>query len=1056
MAKKKGINPPNGLGISRSGSWFTFAWKLGDRKYQDQELRYRTYNGKKWGGWVKKALKKDTTSISVQFNLDTSLTYIQFQVKAKKDGKWTKYDSASYTLHIVAPPVPSGYAELNSEFAATYVLGVTTNDATMAIYRGCVWQSVLAKDYNSSNGAGAPWGSAAASDRGSSKNASVSIYREEPGWSSPEYSYTRWFRAYSYGPGGTSSWGYTSHTFSRSKMTTNVKARLQRKTSGGYTVSVDWTTNSSFSRPVDKTVVQYLITEPVATVTEVDGSKVTTLSCPTSSGGGQWTSINALGNRSGNRGISFPVSQDIGDNNAIFVRVNTTHDADSSTVEGEAILVDNSFTSLAPPTGLQISESDPGSNKYTVSANHATNIAGSFIEVLYRTSSNQEANQVVGIIPPGGKSVTCVLPPLADGDSMDLGVRSCVGNYSPVDQSATSVTYYTVTPFARSGIEWEGGSVPLPPSNVNVAQASPNSVQVTWDWSWAGATSAELSWADHEDAWESTNGPTTYMVNTVHASKWIISGLAVGTWYVRIRLVRSVGDSTTYGTYSDIYTVKLSASPDTPHLMLSDGVVPETGSVTCYWAYVSGDGTGQLQADVAEAFIADDGTVTYSRPIASTNSSQHLTLRVSDLDGWVAGTTHYLVARVTSLSGETSVGWSAPSAVTIASKVQAEIVKASFEEITTKLNTDTGEEISVTELALTKLPLTVQATGAGIGGITRYIIERDGAYHVDRPDESDYDGFDSETIAIKIMPSEDKIVAGEVPPSAEDECVITAEDLVGSLDDGARYRLIAEVVDSYGQSDVTEPIKFIVNWNHKAVEPEATIEIDQDFNVAFITPQLPATGYEDGDTCDIYRLSADTPELVIKDAVFGTKYVDPYPTLGQFGGYRIAYKTRYGDYIDAENVPAWTDYDADDPEHPEYMLNLFGIVIDFDGDQLILPYDVSVDNSWNKDFIETKYLGGTVRGDWNPGVSKSASLSTNIAVQYNPENIESVRRLAVYPGACHVRTPDGSSYTANVDVKENREERKINMLAKISLDITKVSSEGEDGMTYDEWISGDE
>lgn len=1034
MAK---VTAPSGLGMSRKGNNITFKWKLGDKRYSTQELQYKIHYTKNWGGWKKVAVTKSTTSKAVKIDFAKNNVHkIQFRVRGKKS---KSYSGWSYcTKETVVPPIPSGSATLDSEFKSTFNWSVNTNDTTWAIYTGFIWESLLVKDYNSSDGSQAAWNEVIDGDKGSGTATTGSVSREEPGWSTPEYSYTRWVRVRSKGPAGMSNWRYIYHTYARSQMTTNLKASLETKSSGGYTILASWTTNSNFSRPLEKTVVQYMIGAPVVTVTEQGNKKVSTLLPPSS---GSWTSINALGNKAGDRGISFPVAQDIDDNKAAFVRINTTHDADSSTVSSDAVLVNGSFLSLSAPTGLSISESDPSVHRYTVTATNSTGINGSFIEVLYRTSRNQNGNQVVGIIPSGERTVTCTLPTLSEGETLDIGVRSCIGNYSPITPSISGVTYYTVEPIVQSDIEWNGGSIPLPPGNVVAAQASSTSIQVTWDWSWPGATSAELSWADHDDAWESTSAPSTFIVNNVHASKWIISGLAVGMWYVRVRLLQNVGDSITYGTYSDIKPVKLSSSPDTPHLMLSDGVVSEYGRFTCYWAYVSNDGTGQLQADVAEAFIDTSGNVTYSQPIGNTASSQHLTLDVHAL-GWHAGETHYLVVRVTSLSGETSAGWSAPVPITIADRVTAQIVQTSLVDISTTYETDDGETVTVTEPALTTMPLTVRATGAGIGGVTRYIIERNGSYHVDRPDESDFEGFDRETIVLKTMPENES-------QSAEATCEITEDDLIGVLDDGASYNLIAEVKDSYGQVAQSDPIEFVVHWEHQAVEPTAVVQINKDFNVAFITPLMPESGYEEGDTCDIYRLSIDLPELIVGNAEFGTTYVDPYPTLGQFGGYRVVYKTKYGDYITADNSFAWTDYTADEDE---YRLDLFGIVIDFDGDQLILPYDVSVDNSWSKDFIETKYLGGTVRGDWNPGVSKSASLSTNIAVQYNPEDVESVRRLAVYSGACHVRTPEGSSYTANVDVKENREERKINAIAKISLDITKVSSDGTDGLTYEEWL----
>ena len=65
--------------------------------------------------------------------------------------------------------------------------------------------------------------------------------------------------------------------------------------------------------------------------------------------------------------------------------------------------------------------------------------------------------------------------------------------------------------------------------------------------------------------------------------------------------------------------------------------------------------------------------------------------------------------------------------------------------------------------------------------------------------------------------------------------------------------------------------------------------------------------------------------------------------------------------------------------------------------------------------------------------------------------IEAVRRLATYPGICHIRTPDGSSYSANINVSEDREERMINKIAKYSLEITAVDSQELDGVTYELW-----
>lgn len=361
------------------------------------------------------------------------------------------------------------------------------------------------------------------------------------------------------------------------------------------------------------------------------------------------------------------------------------------------------------------------------------------------------------------------------------------------------------------------------------------------------------------------------------------------------------------------------------------------------------------------------------------------------------------------------------------------------------------------------------------GSIT-LLIERAEKYHLDRPDESEVDGFEGETITIANQ-------------NGNGSFRLESGDLIGMLDDNCRYKIIATATDTYGQTTYADPVDFLVKWDHQAVVPSASFDID-DNDYIIIETEAP-TGYEitpdtsvisqksyytrsgsgteespytytvvsnpsgnphslgyyqtydySADSCDIYRLSVDKPTLLVKDAAFGTAYVDMYPTLGEFGGYRVVYKTANGDYTTADKRLAWTDYGI--------TINRFATIIDFGNDQVVLPYNVSVSNKWAKDFTETKYLGGSVQGDWNPAVSRTGSVSTTVVVEQDPDTIMALRRLASYPGICHIRTPEGSNFLANVSVNEDREEKWVNRLAKISLDITRVDSEVLDGVEYDQ------
>ena len=68
------------------------------------------------------------------------------------------------------------------------------------------------------------------------------------------------------------------------------------------------------------------------------------------------------------------------------------------------------------------------------------------------------------------------------------------------------------------------------------------------------------------------------------------------------------------------------------------------------------------------------------------------------------------------------------------------------------------------------------------------------------------------------------------------------------------------------------------------------------------------------------------------------------------------------------------------------------------------------------------------------------------------DTVSMLRKLAVYAGICHVRTPEGSSYAANVDVSESRETRGFNIVPKYTLSVTRVDSQALDGITYDQWL----
>ena len=256
---------------------------------------------------------------------------------------------------------------------------------------------------------------------------------------------------------------------------------------------------------------------------------------------------------------------------------------------------------------------------------------------------------------------------------------------------------------------------------------------------------------------------------------------------------------------------------------------------------------------------------------------------------------------------------------------------------------------------------------------------------------------------------------------------------------------MATVQDGLGQF-ASDTLDFEVHWSHQAVMPEATVEMDEENYVAKITPIAPE-GVGAGDTCDIYRLSADRPELIVQDGTFGHTYVDPYPAIGEFGGHRVVFKTVNGDYITEGNQPAWVDLGEDEGD----ILDIEYNIIDFDGNQVLLYYNVDLSSQWDKDFNETQYLGGSVQGDWNPAISRTGSISATTITLTDQETIRKMRELATYAGVCHVRTRDGSSYEADVQVSEDRDHEDHDKIATFTLTITRVDPEGFEGIPIEMW-----
>lgn len=1022
---------PTGLTVTRSNNVFKATFKIGDSDYSEGvQIQFR-FNGGVW----QNAHYINNTSGDATFAWgnfypykSTGLRSVEFRARGKKVAlrsdswkrtvnvikginkttltktvitryAWSAWAQAGYYLYVPNACSIGHTLDENYPNKATYSWS-SANNTEHQPHWDYEYQSILVKESNVADGSKLSWSSSAL---GWQTGTGGSVTITESNSTLATGSHTRWVRARARGAAGASDWRYTKHVYASPYSATNVRASaIKGQTS--YSVSAYWSTPSTYAHPVDDITLQYSIVTPTGTG-----------DAPSSA---SWNDVQTLAPKSGADGLTFSVAQVLNVDEALFVRVTTRHDKNNT--YSAAARAATGY--LSDPTGLSVSL-DHTTHRATITATNASSVADSFLAITYRPTTTANAF-VCGIIPKGQTSITVQAPDWSAEEDVAFEVRAYAGTYTAKART-DGATAYSLNTWAESQNSLQdGGSVPTTPTNVTAsATDTPGTIRVTWDWSWAKATKAVISWADHADAWESTSEPSKYEISNLHAASWNISNLEPGQkWYIRVQLVQVQADGETPSPWSEIVEVDLASAPSIPTLILDKSIIGPSDSVTAAWGYVSTDGTPQAAAEICEATITGLG-IEYGEIIARTQTAQHITLNPEEL-GWTAGTTYNLCVRVVSRSGKTSDSWSLPVSVTIAEPLTATITQHS-------LVAETVDEREI--LSLKELPLTVTVTGAGYGGTTMVAIEYAAPYSIRRPDDTNEAHFEGETVAL-------------LKQTGEDEITIDAEHLNSQLNDDALYRIVATVQDGFGQSAETT-LDFEVHWTEQAIIPTGEVELDEEHIAAFITPLLPE-GAENKGTADIYRLSADKPELIVKDAEWGTKYVDPFPAIGELSGHRIVYKSENGDYITPNNELAF----ADIVPQNDFLRAWHSNLIHFGEDTLELPHNISIKNQFEKDFTETQYLGGSVVGDWNPAIKRSSTLDATVYLPDDDFVLRTVRALSRYTGICQIRMMDGSSFSGDVQVSDALSADTAGKLLEVGLSIARVDPEQLDGLTYDEWI----
>ena len=1009
---------PSGLTIKRNGALkFALTWKIGDANYSGgHQLRWRVWKTEStYTAWTDVTPSASATSTTITV---TASNYypnsgkpkawaFEYEVRGKRgsetSGGVTKTfewsDWASYKHRLRVPNDPTVTPTLTSSNTTSFAYTSEKADDDWRPFTTYEYQSMTVQDCDEVSGKKLNWVSSASNWNTASPTTAGSKYYDESNLSGK--SITRWFRIRAKGAAGDSNWTYSKHVYA-TPYRPKIKSATSSVRSGNTTVKVTWIAGSDRAHPIDDCVVQYWITTPAA------GLAVPTVQNP------GWVDAVTVNDTSGDDNASFIISGAAGADQVLFVRVVSRHDANTNPSDP----VVAGFGTLTAPT--LTSATMTTTTKATVVLTNNSTVPDSRVAIIYRDKNGKDTIVAVSSARSasgGGSSQTISNINVPESTVKKFYVYAFQGSYSS-STLKNNVVSYSIDSNMESSKVADSASVtdiPVAPTNLTVTAKANGRAYVNWDMNWNKATATIISWSNYKYAWNSNEAPQTYTRNSDTAHSAYISGIEPGhVWYFRARFIGEVDGEEIRSPLTERVILDRTAVPDTPILSLSKGVVRPGGKLKASWTYSSEDGTKQAAAEVRLATeINSSGAVTVSTaPLLKTKTKK--TGEISTA-GLTAGQTYNLRVRVTSNTGKVS-DWSDPVPFYVGAALTCTI--SSMTNIASTTVTDASSN-SRTAYVMSALPASVTITGAGAGGTTTLLIERLEDYPIERPDGSIRDGYSGETVFLHRQ-------TGEAAISID-----RSLELVGALDDGAQYRMTAIVEDGNGQRASVKR-DFEIHWGYQPSAPTGTVSFS---NGAAVLRATAST--QTGDTLDIYRLSADLPQLIVKGGSFSTYYVDPYPTIGQNGGYRFVFVSKYGDYITSAGKFAWTDVATNLESQTGW--------IHFNGEAIPVDFNVQVSSSWSKDFKETKYLGGSVRGDWNPATSRSTSVKM-VVPSTDTATIQQLRRLADYPGICHVRTQDGSSFAADVQVSGDAGYDVGGNLETYTLKITRVDPQELDGV----------
>ena len=553
-------------------------------------------------------------------------------------------------------------------------------------------------------------------------------------------------------------------------------------------------------------------------------------------------------------------------------------------------------------------------------------------------------------------------------------------------------------------------TVPQSDDKVSVESITPGddgtSLTVVVGWDDDDSVGTEVSWSEYEDAWNSTSQPTTYNVtwkddqnqSSSHANSatLVIRGLTEGTkYYVKARRYGYGSDGSTivyadgYGLNSDSYPVIPVTRPYDVQLTVPDYI--ERGSdLETSWTFLG----------------------------ASKQTGWNL-YKVSPVDG----------SRILIGSGDDSAGsavisseqlWEGNYSVTVEVSVTTGGLWTSSEQHTVNIADKPGL-IAVTDQLLMAQPMQFYSSCDSANAMLVARVKSKGVF--------------SSTPSGDIVQMDGDVVWSEkFTPGwyINDEdgkyYAVTTLPMGLAFHDFAKYELSVTAIDTVtGMQSDEQLTEFSVLWAHQARRPGPGTRIESLANSKSvrIIPEKPEN-YVATDVYDVYRTTPDGHQRIATGVGFDASVVDRYAPFSNTMplSYRLVTRTSDGD-IDWCDIP--------------YSLSGYAMRFDWDeSEYLELPYNLTLNDKFTKDFESRHHLDGSVSGYWNESITRKGSFKTELVKLSDPEQIKMVRKLATYPGVVFVRLPNGCAYACNLTVN-GPDEKYLGLTLDVNIDAEEIT-----------------